>query len=215
MPSSPDQNLSRRERQIMNVLFKHGEASVTDIAGELPDAPTDTAIRTHLRILENKGHVKRHREGRKHLYRPTMSRRRAARTALSSVLSTFFDGSLGDAVAAHLDGRAVVQAAPLARAVQHAVITDLAGAHVAAKGRARVGDRGLLARRQVEECAQRIRRRLDLSPVNAVPKHLEEPHRAQGLVDGTCDLGGGPSGVQCMLAKPSQPIAGPPFSPSS
>ena len=100
--SSPDKDLSRRERQIMNVLFKHGEASVVQIAAELPDAPTDTAIRTHLRILEDKGHVKRHREGRKHLYRPAMSRNRAARAALKSVLSTFFDGSLGDAVAAHL-----------------------------------------------------------------------------------------------------------------
>ena len=102
MADSPDQDLSRRERQIMNVLFKHGEASVTTIAAELPEAPTDTAIRTHLRILEEKGHVQRHRDGRKHLYKPTMSRNRAARAALNSVLSTFFDGSLGDAVATHL-----------------------------------------------------------------------------------------------------------------
>lgn len=102
MPKSPDQDLSRRERQIMNVLYRAGHASVADIAEQLPNAPTDTAIRTHMRILEEKGHVKRRRDGRKHLYQPTVSRKRAARAALTGVLSTFFDGSLGDAVAAHL-----------------------------------------------------------------------------------------------------------------
>jgi predicted transcriptional regulator len=102
MAKSPDLDLSRRERQIMNVLFRRGEAAVTDIAGEIPDAPSDTAIRTFLKILERKGHVRRHKDGRRHLYRPAKSRRRAARAALVSVLGTFFDGSLGDAVAAHL-----------------------------------------------------------------------------------------------------------------
>ena len=102
MVKPPDQDLSRRERQIMNVLYRREQATVTEIAAELPNSPSDTAIRTHLRILEEKGHVKRQRTGRKHLYRPTMSRKRAARAALTGVLSTFFDGSLGDAVAAHL-----------------------------------------------------------------------------------------------------------------
>lgn len=102
MPKSPDQDLSRRERQIMNALYRQGSASVTDIAANLPNAPSDTAIRTHMRILEEKGHVKRQLDGRKHVYQPTLSRKRAARAALSGVLSTFFDGSLGDAVAAHL-----------------------------------------------------------------------------------------------------------------
>ena len=102
MPRSHDRDLSRRERQIMNVLYSRERAAVTDIASDLPDPPSDTAIRTHLRILEEKGHVKRQRVGRKHVYRPTMSRKRAARAALSGVLSTFFDGSLGDAVAMHL-----------------------------------------------------------------------------------------------------------------
>ena len=102
MANSPDLDLSRRERQIMNVLFRRGEAAVTDIAGEIPDSPSDTAIRTFLKILERKGHVRRHKDGRRHLYRPAKSRRRAARAALINVLGTFFDGSLGDAVAAHL-----------------------------------------------------------------------------------------------------------------
>ena len=100
--SHPDRDLSRRERQIMNALYKRGTASVADIAEDLPDAPSDTAIRTFLRILEEKGQVQRAKDGRKNVYRPTMSRARAARDALSSVLKTFFDGSLGDAVATHL-----------------------------------------------------------------------------------------------------------------
>ena len=102
MAQAPDQDLSRRERQIMHVLFRRGTASVTEIAADLPDAPSGTSIRTFLRILEEKGHVKRQRDGRKHVYRPAMSRARAARAALSGVLSTFFDGSLESAVAAHL-----------------------------------------------------------------------------------------------------------------
>ena len=102
MAQSPDRDLSRRERQIMNVLFRRGTATVVEIAGEVPDPPSHTAIRTFLKILEGKGYVRRQRDGRRHVYRPAMSRTRAARAALASVLDTFFDGSLGDAVAAHL-----------------------------------------------------------------------------------------------------------------
>ena len=102
MARSPDLHLSRRERQIMNVLFRHGRASVVEIAQGLPDPPTNTAIRTLLRILEQKGYVRRQKDGRRYLYRPVMSRAKAARAALSNVLGTFFEGSLGDAVAAHL-----------------------------------------------------------------------------------------------------------------
>lgn len=86
----------------MTALFRLREATVAEIAGELPDPPTHTAIRTHLRILEEKGHVQRHREGRRNVYRPARSRTRASRAALSDVLETFFGGSLRDAVAAHL-----------------------------------------------------------------------------------------------------------------
>lgn len=109
MPTNPDQDLSRRERQIMNVLYKREQATVAEISAGMPEPPSDTAIRTHLRILEDKGHVRRQRQGRRHVYRPVVSRQRAARAALSGVLSTFFDGSLGDAVAMHLaDPRADV-----------------------------------------------------------------------------------------------------------
>ena len=96
------QDLSRRERQIMNVLYRLGEASVSEIADQLPDAPSETSIRTFLRILGDKRQVKRHREGRRHVYRPAIARKRAARAALSSVLETFFEGSLPEAVAMHL-----------------------------------------------------------------------------------------------------------------
>ena len=102
MSSNIEQNLSRRERQIMNILFRRDRASVIEIAAELPKAPSHTAVRTLLRILETKGHVRREKDGRRHLYRPKVSRTRAARAALTQVLGTFFDGSLGAAVAAHL-----------------------------------------------------------------------------------------------------------------
>ena len=97
-----DLQVSRRERQIMNVLFRAGEASVADVAAGIPNAPSRTAIRTLLRILETKGYVRRRRVGRRHLYRPAVSRKGAARAALAHVLDTFFGGSLSDAVAAHL-----------------------------------------------------------------------------------------------------------------
>lgn len=116
MAESPDRDLSRRERQIMNVLFRKGQASVVEIVAEIPDAPTDTAVRTFLKILEKKGFVHRKKDGRRHLYRPAMSRSRAARAALKDVLKTFFDGSLGDAVAAHLaDPSAAVDREELTR----------------------------------------------------------------------------------------------------
>lgn len=102
MKTPPHQNLSRRERQIMDAIYQLEQASVADIADHLPDAPTDTAIRTHLRILEEKGHVTSHKDGRRNVYKPRVSRKRAAKAAFSGVLSTFFGGSLGEAVAAHL-----------------------------------------------------------------------------------------------------------------
>ena len=102
MAKTHDLHLSRRERQIMNVLFQRRQASVVEIAADMPDPPTNTAVRTLLRILEGKGYVRRQKQGRRHLYRPAVSRTRSARAALSTVLGTFFGGSLGDAVAAHL-----------------------------------------------------------------------------------------------------------------
>lgn len=101
-----DQNglnsLSRRERQIMTICFSLGEASATDVWQRLPDQPSRTAVRTLLGILEEKGHLDHAKRGREFIYKPTRPRRNVGQSALRTVLHTFFDGSLGEAVAAHL-----------------------------------------------------------------------------------------------------------------
>jgi predicted transcriptional regulator len=94
--------LSKRERQIMDVVYARGEATVSQIVNGIPDPPMRGALRTLLRILENKGHLTRRKQGREFIYRPTQDRGRAGRSALGRVLDVFFGGSLGDAVAAHL-----------------------------------------------------------------------------------------------------------------
>ena len=94
--------LSRRERQIMDVVYARGEATVSQIVAGIPDPPQRGALRTLLRILENKGHLTHRSHGREFIYRPTQNRGRAGRSALGRVLDVFFGGSLGDAVAAHL-----------------------------------------------------------------------------------------------------------------
>jgi len=95
-------NLSRRERQIMEVIYTKGEASASDVLEGLADAPTRTAVRTLLGILEAKGHVKHKKRGREFIYAPTQKRARTGKSAFRTVLATFFEGSLEKAVAAHL-----------------------------------------------------------------------------------------------------------------
>ena len=102
MGSKPEEALSRRERQIMDVVYARGEATAADVLGGLPDPPTKTAVRTLLRILEEKGHLTHRQDGLTYVYRPSKPRGRAGRSALQRVLQTFFDGSLEKAVAAHL-----------------------------------------------------------------------------------------------------------------
>ena len=102
MGSRPEEALSRRERQIMDVVYGLGEATATNVVAGLPDPPTKTAVRTMLRILEQKGHLTHRQEGLTFVYRASRPRARAGRTALQRVLRTFFDGSLEKAVAAHL-----------------------------------------------------------------------------------------------------------------
>ena len=92
MPVS-DQGLSRRERQIMDFLFRHGKASVAEVMEGLSDSPSYSAVRTILRVLERKGHVVHEEEGRAYLYRPTVAREVARLSALKHLLATFFDGS--------------------------------------------------------------------------------------------------------------------------
>jgi predicted transcriptional regulator len=97
--------LSRRERQIMDIVYAHGEASIADILKELPDPPARGAMGRMIRILQDKGHLKHYRKGREFIFQPTVSRRQAGPSALRRVVDTFFGGSLRQAVAAHLAQR--------------------------------------------------------------------------------------------------------------
>jgi predicted transcriptional regulator len=99
----PDAELSRRERQIMDVIFRLGRASAAEVHERLPDAPSATAVRTMLRILEDKGHLRHEKDGPRHIYLPTVPRDSAQRSAAAHLLRTFFGGSPRAAVAALLD----------------------------------------------------------------------------------------------------------------
>lgn len=96
-------NLSRRERQIMDILYSRSRASASEIHEALPDAPTYSAVRAKLRVLEEKGHVRHEEEALRYVYLPTVARDTARKSALRHLLSTFFAGSVEDAVAAMLD----------------------------------------------------------------------------------------------------------------
>jgi BlaI family transcriptional regulator, penicillinase repressor len=102
---SPDAtpNLSRRERQIMDVVYAQGRATVAEVRAQLADAPSYSAVRALLRILEEKGHVCHEQEGTRYVFVPTVPPERASKSALRHVLETFFDGSPADAMAALLD----------------------------------------------------------------------------------------------------------------
>ncbi|HYV35415.1 MAG TPA: BlaI/MecI/CopY family transcriptional regulator [Gemmataceae bacterium] len=94
--------LSRRERQIMEIIYRRGRATAVEVHAELPDAPSKTAVRTLLRILEEKGHLNHEQEGLAFVFAPRQPRNQAASSAFRRVLDTFFEGSLEKAVAAHL-----------------------------------------------------------------------------------------------------------------
>ena len=96
-------SLSRRERQIMEVLYREGRATASEVLERLPDPPGYSAVRALLRILENKGQVRHAADGNRYVYEPRLPRDRAGRPALAGVLETFFDGSAEKAVAALLD----------------------------------------------------------------------------------------------------------------
>jgi len=96
-------HLSRRERQIMEVVYREGQATATDVLALIPDPPSYSAVRAMLRILEQKGHLRHVAEGNRYVYRPTVPADRARRSALKSLLQTFFEGSPEKAVAALLD----------------------------------------------------------------------------------------------------------------
>ena len=97
-----ERDLSRRERQIMDLLYRAGRASAAEVLDGLPDAPSYSAVRALLRILETKGHVRHEEEGRTYIYMPIARRSDARQSALSHLLKTFFDNSAEQAVAALL-----------------------------------------------------------------------------------------------------------------
>jgi predicted transcriptional regulator len=101
-PAPEQAGHSRREREILDALYKLGKASAAEIREQIPDAPTYTAIRTHLSILEKKGHVRHTSDGTRYIYEPLIAREQMGRRAIDSLLKTFFDNSVERAVAAML-----------------------------------------------------------------------------------------------------------------
>lgn len=98
--------LSRRERQIMDVLYRRGRATAAEVRQALPDPPSYSAVRAKLRVLEEKGHVRHQEEALKYVYKPALAPEKAKRTALRHLLETFFDHSVEQVVTALLDGSA-------------------------------------------------------------------------------------------------------------
>src|SRR5712691_5238655 len=96
-------NLSRRERQMMDILYQRGRATASEIHEAMPEPPSYSAVRAKLRVLEEKGHVRHEEESLRYVYLPTMARDTARRSALRHMVSTFFAGSVEDTVAALLD----------------------------------------------------------------------------------------------------------------
>jgi predicted transcriptional regulator len=96
--------LSRRERQIMDVLFRRGRATAAEVMEELPGAPSYSTVRTQLRVLEEKGHVRHEQDGVRFVYMPAVARTAARKSALRHLVDTFFDGSAEKVVAALLGG---------------------------------------------------------------------------------------------------------------
>jgi len=95
--------LSRRERQIMDILFREGQATASEVQAALADPPSYSAVRAMLRVLEDKGHARHEQDGPRYVYKPVIARERAKRSAMRHLLHTFFEGSHEQAVAALLD----------------------------------------------------------------------------------------------------------------
>ena len=96
-------HLSRRERQIMDIIYRLEQATAAEVMERLPDPPSYSAVRAMLRILEEKGHLSHAQDGPRYVYAPTVAPEQASRSALRHVMRTFFDGSPAQAMAALLD----------------------------------------------------------------------------------------------------------------
>ena len=102
MPTDTHQ-LTRRERQIMDIIFAHGEATAAEVVAALPGEPSSSTVRTLLRIMEEKGHLRHREHGPRFVYLPVRTRAAESKSALKRVVKTFFEGSFADAVAALVD----------------------------------------------------------------------------------------------------------------
>ena len=102
-PKRAQLDVSRRERQILDALYRLGRATAAEIQQAMPDPPSYSAVRTLLRILEEKGHIRHEQEGTRYVYLPRVKRDHARRSALRHVLNTFFEGSATQAIAALID----------------------------------------------------------------------------------------------------------------
>jgi predicted transcriptional regulator len=102
--------LSRRERQILDVLYARGSATAADVLSALPDPPSYSAVRALLRILETKGHARHEQQGTRYVYLPVVPRDSASQSALARLVKTFFEGSAAQAAAALLDSSTLSQA---------------------------------------------------------------------------------------------------------
>lgn len=101
--SDSSQNLSRRERQIMDLLFKNGSMSARDVTDKLSDAPSYTTVRTLMRILEDKGHLSHDTVGRQYIYQTVVQPEKERNNRLNHILQTFFGGSISEAVATFIN----------------------------------------------------------------------------------------------------------------
>jgi BlaI family penicillinase repressor len=103
MSSNDHRDLSRRERQILDILYQRGQATAAEVQSALPEPPSYSAVRALLRILEEKGHIRHEQDGPRYVYLPTIARDNAQRSAMRHMLQTFFDGSAEQAISALLD----------------------------------------------------------------------------------------------------------------
>ena len=106
MAKSTHASLTRRERQIMDVLYRRGRATAAEVMEDVSGEPNYSTVRTQLRVLEEKGHVRHEEQGLRYIYMPAVPRRAARKSALKHLMDTFFDGSAEQVVAAVLGGEA-------------------------------------------------------------------------------------------------------------
>ena len=95
--------LAKREREIMNIIYRRGEATAAEVLEEMQNPPSYSAVRATMRVLEDKGHLKHHYDGNRYIYGPTVNRDKARSSALQQLLDTFFEGSAASVVATLLE----------------------------------------------------------------------------------------------------------------